>query len=741
MLRLDVMNFLLPTLLAGLIGTSIPILVHLLFRRRSRRVKWAAMQFFGEAAGPERRLSRWKLWLLMACRVGAIAAVAVALSRPRVIARAVPTLWLAPTPANIAIVIDHSVASTRIADGQSGFERSLDIADEILGQLRPTDSGTVVFAEPSPRVASNEIVRASDAGGILNLRQSLRRQASAAADSSIPQAIAAAERSLGTAPPGKNIILVLSPPDQNSWHAHDDALWQTALSHGVDAEVYRLDMPQAKEFSDAAVTNLQIEPPIPGKSHPLHVCCTVSNLGSKQLSPTVTHLIIDEMETESRPVPALATKEISDLEFALPQGISATGSHRIRVKLDVHDSLAIDDQARAVVDVLDPIPILIVDGSFSSAGDAKSSGFLRAALHPDELSVLKPKVVPLSELPTTPLNDFAAVIFNDCPTLPPAVRDELITYARGGRGVWFILGPRTQNDFIRDNLANSGLFPCEPRPVPTSPAPGITAAVKDPSHPILVPISTAGGNPFNGSNVRTWWSLKPTDPSTQTLVAAPSGDPLMMLRPEGTFGGTILVWTTSADGSWNNWNLMPNFVPLVVESALHLAMPPAQRNSASLFAGQPVEFSTPADHPFTIATLTGPDGSRVSKTPTSIDGRVVVTIAGVFLPGFYTLNAGDVTRTVAVNLDPRQLPPSPLTAEDVRWLAETQTIRAVNPDRLEKVLRPHSDQLEISSVLGIFTLAFLVGESAIAMLIARQNNAAAIVPSPASIYEREAVEA
>ena len=71
----------------------------------------------------------------------------------------------------------------------------------------------------------------------------------------------------------------------------------------------------------------------------------------------------------------------------------------------------------------------------------------------------------------------------------------------------------------------------------------------------------------------------------------------MMLRPVGASGGSILVWTTSADGSWNNWNLMPNFVPLVVESALHLALPPGHRNPTWLVAGQPIEFSTPADRP------------------------------------------------------------------------------------------------------------------------------------------------
>lgn len=733
------MTFLLPSILAGLIGATVPVLIHLRHRRRSRRVRWAAMQFLGPLAGSSTRKGDLKLWLLMACRIAVIAVMALALSRLRVTATVLPSSWLASTPVNIAVIIDHSLSSTRITDGQSAFERSVDMADEVLQKLRSTDSAVVILAEHGPRMLTAGMARGSDALAISNLRRSLRLPRMATTDSSIPFAITAAEKSIASAPPADNIILILSAPHQPSWRPQDTALWNATFPQPRHlTPVYLLSFPASSDFADAAVTNLHVDPEILGKSQALHFRCTITNLGTRPFPPTSSHVLIDEIETDSRPVPALAAKATTDLDFPLPQGIPNTGSHRIRVTIDAHDSLDADNQAFATVEILDPQPVLIVDGSFSAAGNATSSQFLKAALHPSELSILDPTVIPLGSLPTARLADFGAIIFNDCPTLPPSVRDDLISYSRAGHGLWFILGPRTQSDFIQANLINPGLFPCQAQSPRSASGPGITAVVKDSAHTILGPLVSMGGNPFTGSFVRTWYPVTPNDHATRTIIATPSGDPLILDHPASSSGGPILLWTTSADGSWNNWNLMPNFVPLVIESAIHLALPPSTTHPTSLTPGQPIEFSAPADPPFPVATVTAPDGSQLSKAPTAVDNRLLVTFQNTFLPGFYTLTAGTVTRYFAVNPDPRELAPAPLSADDVRWLGKTQKIRTVTAPQLDRLLRPHARQLELSTFLAILVLALLVTESAIALSMTRHASSRPI-PNDMASCESEVV--
>ena len=78
------MNFLQPFVLWGLLGVSIPIIIHLLNRRRFRTVKWGAMQFLLKATRESRGRKRLKHILILTMRALAIAALVFAVSRPRV---------------------------------------------------------------------------------------------------------------------------------------------------------------------------------------------------------------------------------------------------------------------------------------------------------------------------------------------------------------------------------------------------------------------------------------------------------------------------------------------------------------------------------------------------------------------------------------------------------------------------------------------------------------------------------
>src|SRR5580658_11316629 len=68
--------------LAGLAALAIPILIHLLLRRRSLRLRFSTLQFFvqqDEKAGRRRKLLNW---LLLATRLLLLALVVTAFARP-----------------------------------------------------------------------------------------------------------------------------------------------------------------------------------------------------------------------------------------------------------------------------------------------------------------------------------------------------------------------------------------------------------------------------------------------------------------------------------------------------------------------------------------------------------------------------------------------------------------------------------------------------------------------------------
>ena len=81
-----------PSILAALVSPSLfvggaaaiaaPILIHLLARRRFKRIRWAAMEFLIHAERRNRRRIRMEEWILLALRCLAILAIALIVSRP-----------------------------------------------------------------------------------------------------------------------------------------------------------------------------------------------------------------------------------------------------------------------------------------------------------------------------------------------------------------------------------------------------------------------------------------------------------------------------------------------------------------------------------------------------------------------------------------------------------------------------------------------------------------------------------
>src|SRR5437868_712576 len=67
---------------AGVLLASVPIVIHILNRRRFKTVNWAAMEFLLRALRKNRRRLRFEQWLLLAVRCCVLFLLGLALARP-----------------------------------------------------------------------------------------------------------------------------------------------------------------------------------------------------------------------------------------------------------------------------------------------------------------------------------------------------------------------------------------------------------------------------------------------------------------------------------------------------------------------------------------------------------------------------------------------------------------------------------------------------------------------------------
>ena len=716
--------FLMPLLLLGLAGISIPVIIHLLHRQRTQPVQWGAMQFLRTSPLQMKRKKKVDHWLLMAIRILALALLAFLLARPRVTQSKFVPKGLADSPVDVAVVLDHSLSTGRSSSGQTVFDRAVGVTDKMLDQLKSSDTFSVVLAEHNAKPLNLQPIKKADSAGINQLRQKLAETKQGMTDCSIPEAISAARRVLAGGRNTSKLILVISDQQRSNWHVKDDALWRAAMGDRSqaafrDLSIHAFPIAPDAEFSNVSVSGISVQPTVIGVNRPVQINATISNTGTKSMSGMTARLIVNGKEFDTKPVSSLAPKTSATLRFDIENGLAQSGSNWVKVAVNAVDDLQADNEAVAAVNVLQRIPVLVIDGQLSDAGNFKESQFLQAALQPQDASLVQPKVVSISQATATRLDDYTVVVVNDVPMLPQSLRDRLADYARSGHGLWFILGPRTQRPLIQRDLVASNLLNATLRDMVNVSDNPSGVEIKDASNPMVRVIAANERNALTGTMTRQWWGLKPTDDGTHVVLAANNGDPLVMERSFGASGGIITVWATGVDGAWNNWNLVPNFVPLVQETIYHLSESQLHGlENHGIEAGQPIEWAGPARPAVQSVQVTLPDNSGVTRAATFNNGRWLVTYPDTYLPGVYRLQftPTDIAPVYyGVNIDHTELDPATLDADDVTWLKNGNyldpNLPTIGEGDLAGVIRRESQGRELWGYLGGALLLSLLIET------------------------------
>jgi hypothetical protein len=742
--------FLMLPLLFGLGTVAIPVIVHLLHRQRTTPIKWGAMRFLIESPLRQKRRRNIEHWLLMVARMAVLAVLVFALARP-LLDSDLATPIGGGTSTDFAVVLDHSLSTGRAAGegGKSVFGRGVDlVVDQISPALRPSDTLSVILAEHAPRPLNERPVPAgsSDIG---KLREALRQTKVGTTDASVPQAIQVARDVVNHGRGIHKKIVVISDEQRVGWQVGDATAWKIALSDGaggIDRSVAVFDLPIAPDttLANVSVGGVEVQPTVIGPGQPVAITATISQAGSGALPAAIpVTLIADGKPVASQSVTDLAGGASRTLRF--DHTFATAGSHWIQVRADVPDALEADNVSTAALNVLDKLPVLIIDGQLTAAGAAgfRSSQFLTAAMQPvaeeaqESSTLVRPKIISVSSAAGANLADYAAVVVNDVPGLPGDVLARLADYARGGKGVWIILGPRTQARFAEE-LTAAQMFGVSMGAVDAqgSTPPGV--AIADPANRMVSLLTGADRNALTGVVATRWWPLKTMPADARTIVATTSGSPLVLERPIGSAGGRVVLWATSADGRWNTLPLSPAFVPLVNETLLHLAGPSvAATFGRRLEAGRPIVWTGPLLPQPLGATLLTPELRGAGQQPLALkvsteSGRNIVRHDATHAPGLYEMRftPSGVPQPVyySVNIDPRELDAAVLSSADVQWLKDNEFLQArVTPDKLGAVLAAPGAGSELWPALAFGVLGLLVVETFMTYRMIRLRGAEVVV--------------
>src|SRR3954453_22549889 len=138
-------------ILPWMAAASIPIVIHLLNKRKFREVQWAAMRFLLAAIRKNSRRIRVEQWILLAVRTLVILLVVAGMAKPFLESMgALP--MIAGRPTHHVLVLDGSLSMGYAAGDQTRWEQAKALAARLVKDARRGDAVSVVLMADPPRI-------------------------------------------------------------------------------------------------------------------------------------------------------------------------------------------------------------------------------------------------------------------------------------------------------------------------------------------------------------------------------------------------------------------------------------------------------------------------------------------------------------------------------------------------------------------------------------------------------------
>jgi Aerotolerance regulator N-terminal len=665
--------FLTPLLLWGTLLGAIPIIIHLLNRRRFRRVDWAPMHYLKLTIQRNRRRIQIEQLLLLLLRIALLVLLFFYLARP-ILAPTGLEQWLGSGGRNSQVVlIDDSLSMGYTTADGSSFGRAKDAAAAILAAVRPQDRCTVLVSSlpRAPVLHEVEGSRRDDlTGTVLGLSLS-------ATHASWPAVLEGVDAILESCTYPRPRLTIVTDLRRAGWDKSVAAISQRWNEAGVRLRIVDVGEDDSANLSVQALLPLDRTILAGAQSRWEAV---IKNDSMRVLSGAKAILRVDDKPTEIT-LPEIASQETVRVPVSVT--FPSAGPHDVSLQIP-DDELPGDNQHWAAVPVKDSLLIRLVDGEPSAEPFGSEIDYLAAPLSIGigaaeawrvETALDHDFLAPKRETP-----DVLVLANVAAPTTEQA--DKLSQLVKEGMGLLIFTGAKLDVGLYNDVFfrKEDRLLPC---PIRTLTDETIHGLIVEPLRPSpLEKLLELKPSALERVPVRQIMTVdEPNEPGQVRVLARwnnPARSPALIERVKGE--GRVLLWTTTADRAGNDWPVEPSFVLAVREAVRGTARPTSFDNTVT--AGEKMQRIVHTSQQISNARLNLPGGGEPESLAT-------VPIESP---------QADTGPAVAINIPDTRRAGLYRLAWDEGPLGTQQDIYAANPDPRESALT-RIDAVELKSML------------------------------------------
>jgi hypothetical protein len=626
--------FLSPWVLLGTLFVAVPIIIHLVMRKKPKLLQFPALELLQQRRKTNLRKLRIRHLALLLLRILLVALAALALARP--LATNLPGALALGSPLGVVLVFDTSVSMDYKIEGKTRLEQA---KEQALTYLKSLPGSSEVAVIDSAESATGRFVSVNEATKLVENRKINPRNRPITAG--IEDGLRLLERSAPNLP---LLMAVFSDRTNASWDANVVGTTLIPQKQGLEAKLkreinlvyYDLGAPDPRNL---LITGISIRPAsvsattameelrfgVPAKEL-LNLVVTVQSanlsvkneawlyidgkpdpVSKKNINFTGSGTGIETKTITFDPIEVKDGVIQGKIVLASPDALEPDNTRYFTLVAPTRRVLILCDQPNEAVDwktALESLRILPMTGEIRKPAECP------VGLNPDEYQ--------------------AVCLFNvNAPS--NQLWEILKRYVELGGGLVVVPGSSLDPKAYANGLANE-LMPGKPTKIETIPVPGASLEVGSYEHPALSNFKRwqRDLSPFK---VVKYWDLESV-PGVTNVIAPLQTDKLPTIWAERLFdrnkvAGRV-VWLGTAmyslpnDPSWKDWNNFQNgwmFVGLAHTCVSHVIGAREQR--ANFIQGDDVRFVVPRNSKVQEYVLKG---------PTSTSGKFAASQQTITLP-------------------------------------------------------------------------------------------------------------
>jgi hypothetical protein len=684
------MSFLHPLLMWGVLLGAIPIIIYIIFRRRYRVIRWAAMEILLRAVRKRYRNVRLQDLILMALRVLALVAAATAIARPLWSGSAGPGRR-STKGADAVVILDTSYSMGTNAAAQTRMDYARKRAHALISALPETSRvGVVYMNEKATRATEGLMADLAKAHGAVDAAT-----VTAAGTDATPAVAMALEMLKGSSAASKRVFLV-TDGQARAFDRQLDKLRELVAESDASIRFAVISAP-TPPVTNCAVASLQASSRWFRVGAAIQFDAVVRDTSELSSSQANAELWIDGRKVDRKPVSLADRKGEASFRYTF----TAPGVYSVEIRLD-SDAIEADNHRYAAVCIPASMDLAVVTGDRVSPND-NACVFIDAALSSANESSPDVAGLPWLVRPGLTRDRLAGeldgalwtVVLADPGPLPAEALQRLGTFVRAGGAVLASAGPEATATFgsLRSGRGGAGNWMTDLTisPAASEPSDGDQHVQLQPQlvGPPIVDLASPGVREslstvhvFQGIAAQplpqSRWSvaMQFTDGRPAILVRDPAERrPGASEEADGPAeeNGRIAVWTSSLDASWCDLPYRPAFVPVLQDLLCWLNQP--RLIARSILPGEDWLAVPPRSSAGSRSVVEGwrivePGGNRLDAAlfATGADQTDIpaLRVDRTDRPGVYRLvpepgrgrELSTALQTVAVNVDTRESDPT-----------------------------------------------------------------------------------